>query len=134
MAENTVQKTNGSTAVVATETEATREPERFVTPPVDIYETAEGLTVVADLPGADPSAVDVNVEDSVLTLKAVVPEADESEAAYVEFRLASYFRQFTLGEKIDQERINAEYKNGVLTLLLPFAEKAKPRRITVKAA
>jgi HSP20 family molecular chaperone IbpA len=134
MAENTVQKTNGATAVEATPTEATRDSERVVTPPVDIYETAEGLTVVADLPGADPAGIDVNVEDNVLTLKALVPATAAEADTYSEFRLASFFRQFTLGEKIDQQRIRAESRNGVLTLFLPFAEKAKPRRISVQAA
>lgn len=130
MAENTIQQSAPQSTEV-TATEATREPERFVTPPVDIYETKEGLTVVADLPGAAPETIGIDVEDGVLTIKAPVAEEPPREAVYREFALVSYFRQFQLGEKIDQGAIRADARNGVLTLHLPFAEKAKPRRVAV---
>lgn len=135
MAENTVMKQNGKDeSVTATEAEATREPERYVNPPVDIYETQDGLTVLADLPGAAQDSIGISVEDGVLTIRGTVPEKESAGSDYTEFELVSYFRQFKLGEKIDQEKIQAEYRNGVLKLLLPFAEKAKPRQIQVKVA
>ena len=114
--------------------ETTREPERYVTPPVDIYETGDGLTVVADLPGVPKESIDVNVDNDVLTIKAGVPEHDVKDAYYREFELVSYYRQFRLGEKIDRSKITAAVTNGVLKLHLPFEEEVKPRRIDVKVA
>ncbi len=114
--------------------EATREPERYVTPPVDIYETGDGLTVVADLPGVAKDSIDVNVDNDLLTIKAAVPEHGTREASYREFELVSYYRQFRLGEKIDRSKISAAVTSGVLKLHLPFEEEVKPRRIEVKVA
>lgn len=132
--------TNAATTAV----EATREEGRYVTPPVDIYETAEGLTVVADVPGLAQDQLDLSVDNRVLTIKGRVwaePVATDGNHRTAvlrpvlrEFEPTGYFRQFTLGEKIDPTRIGAELRHGVLTLRLPFAEKAKPQQITVKVA
>lgn len=143
MTECTVACTPTNTAVAAatnaaTAVEATRDEGRYVTPPVDIYETAEGLTVVADVPGLAQDQLDVAVDNRVLTIKGRVwtqpANATAGTAVLREFEPTGYYRQFTLGDKIDAARIAAELRHGVLTLRLPFAEKAKPQAITVKVA
>lgn len=133
MTESTIatREENASPEVVR---ESTREPERYSTPPVDIHESANGLTVVADLPGIPKENIDINVDNDVLTIKAVAPQAERRDASYREFEPASYWRQFRLGQKIDRRRIAASVANGVLKLELPFEEETKPRRIEVKVA
>jgi len=111
---------------------ATRDETRYIVPPVDIFETSEGLTVVVDLPGVNKDEVDVRVEDDVLTIRG---NADYNAPANIllgEFNLHGYFRQFQLTDEVDQSKISAESKNGVLTVRLPKAEKCKPRQIKVK--
>jgi HSP20 family protein len=119
--------------------EPTRSEERFVAPPVDIYEDDQGLVVVADLPGADPGALDVRVEHGILTIqaRATTGQTAEGQAAqggpvYREYELTGFYRQFQLPEEIDSARIEAELKQGVLTLRLPRAAPAQPRRIQVR--
>jgi len=119
------------TEVTAVATEATREPERAIAPAVDIIETKEGLVVIADLPGVAQDGIHIAVDNGLLTIKGTVDTSNGREYLYREFEPVAYFRQFTLGEKINQAAIKAEYKNGVLTLNLPFAEETKPRQITV---
>jgi HSP20 family molecular chaperone IbpA len=103
-------------------------------PPVDIYETREGLVVLADLPGVAQEALDVRVEQNVLTIRGQARHGAPAEAVYREYDLVNFFRQFALSEKVDQRQITAELKSGVLTLTLPKAEAAKPRQIAVHAA
>jgi HSP20 family protein len=112
--------------------EVTRSQERYVTPPVDIYETAGGLVVKADLPGVEKDNLDLGVENNLLTIRAKPSHASAGEPIYREYELVSYFRQFELNEKVDQSKISAELKHGVLTLQLPKAEEAKPRKIEVR--
>jgi len=115
-----------------TEPRATREESRFLVPPVDIYEKPEGLVVVADLPGVPKDGVSVRVESGILTIEGKpehkLPGAEVSR----EFSLLRFFRQFELTDTVDQAKIKAELRNGVLTIHLPKAEKAKPRQIDVK--
>ena len=114
--------------------EETREQERYITPPVDIYETKDGLTVVADLPGVPQQGLDVRVADGVLTIQARTEHVAPGNPVEREYQLLNFYRQFELPEEIDAERIGAELKHGVLTLKLPKKEKAKPRRIEVSVA
>jgi HSP20 family molecular chaperone IbpA len=114
--------------------ETTREEGRFVAPVVDIFETADGLSVVADLPGMALDQINVSVEKDVLTIKAPAPVSPERSYSYREFEPVGYFRQFRLGNKIDQGAIKAEYQHGVLKLSLPFAAESKPRLIEVRVA
>lgn len=114
--------------------EVTRSEERSVTPAVDIYETPEGLVVQADLPGVAKEGLDVRVENNLLTIRGRAAHAAPGDFLYREYDLASFFRQFELNDQVDQQKISAELKNGVLTLNLPRAEEAKPRRIEVRAA
>jgi len=130
MKESTVPAKSETQRAVA----ETREEARTLTPPVDIFETPEGLGVVADLPGVAKDQVDIRVENGVLTIKGAVAPKEEAEPVYREFRVANYFRQFQLSEEVDQDKIQAEMRNGVLSINLPKKEAAKPRQIEVKVA
>jgi HSP20 family protein len=111
--------------------EGTRTHERYITPPADIYETPEGLVVMADLPGVTRENLEVRVENNLLTIRGhsrhIAPEAP----VYREYELVHFFRQFELTEKIDAAKITAELKHGVLLLHLPKAAEAEPRKIEV---
>ena len=131
------EKTTANTDIEVTGKEkdsalATREETHFMSPPVDIYETDEGLTVLADLPGVSNDDVDIRVEDDLLTIQGKASYKTDADQVYDEFRLLNFYRQFRLGNEVDQEKISAGVKNGVLTVSLPKAEKAKPRKISVK--
>src|SRR5919109_177172 len=113
-------------------TESTRHQDRYVAPPVDIYETRDGLVVLADLPGVAKEALDVRVDKNILTIRGQARHAMPSDMTYREYELVNFFRQFELNEQVDQQRITADLKYGVLTLHLPKAEEAKPRQIEVR--
>lgn len=112
--------------------ETTRSQERYVTPPVDIYENGEGLVVKADLPGVAKENLDVRVENNLLTIRGKPAHVAPGDPIYREYELVNFFRQFELNERVDQSKISADLKHGVLTLLLPKAEEAKPRKIEVR--
>lgn len=95
-------------------------------------ETEEGLVLTADLPGASKETLDVHVEKGILTISAPVTPATPGRPVYTEFELAPYYRQFSIPESLDHEKARAEYVNGILTLRIPKAEIAKPRKIEVK--
>ena len=116
------------------EKEDTRSQERYVTPAVDIYETLDGLVVKADLPGVTKDGLDLRVENNLLTIRGRASHCAPGEMLYREYQLANFFRQFELSDKVDQQNISAELKHGVLTLNLPKAEEAKPRKIDVRVA
>lgn len=109
----------------------TRDGSKTLRPPVDIFETAEGLTVIADLPGVQKEDVQIQVENDILTIKAVAKSNLNADINYREFELYPYFRQFQLSDKTDQEKIKAEMKNGVLIIHLPKKEEAKPKQIPI---
>lgn len=112
--------------------EVTRSEERYVTPPVDIYEIPEGLVVKADLPGVSKEGLDVRVENSLLTIRAKAAHSAPGDLIYREYELLNFFRQFELSERVDQGKISADLRHGVLTLNLPKAEEAKPRQIEIQ--
>jgi len=139
MAESTVampetEQTQAVTQAENQSVETTRPREYSLTPPVDIYETPESLVVMADMPGIDPVHLDVRVDNDILTLRGQTQHQASGDPRYREYTLMSFFRQFELGERIDQEGIRADLKHGVLTLTLPKAAKAQPRAITINAA
>jgi HSP20 family molecular chaperone IbpA len=113
--------------------EQTRGTERYVAPAVDIYETKDGLVVVADLPGVKSGDLDVRVDEGLLTIQGRTSYTPPAEPVYREFGLASFYRQFQLPEQVDVPQINAALDHGVLTLQLPWAAKVKPRKIEVKS-
>ena len=121
------------TGNVAT-TEATR-PGVLLTPPVDIFEDAEALTVLADMPGVAPGHLTIDLHEGVLTITghAAAPQGGNEVPVLQEYEAGTLQRNFTLSEAIDQERIQATLKNGVLRLRLPKAERAKPRQIAIQA-
>jgi HSP20 family molecular chaperone IbpA len=114
--------------------EETRSQEQYITPPVDIYETADGLVVKADLPGVAKEGLDVRVENGLLTIRGKAAHAAPGDPVYREYGLVNFFRQFELNERVDQSKISADLKHGVLTLNLPKAEEAKPRQIEIKVS
>jgi HSP20 family protein len=126
MAEKTIPQQDG-----ARSRETTRAREQYVQPAVDIYEDPSGLTVLADLPGSGKDDVTIEVENDILTIQAKTRHTLEGEPLHREFELASYFRQFQLSDTVDNTKINAEFKHGVLKLHLPRAERAKPKQIQV---
>jgi HSP20 family molecular chaperone IbpA len=131
MAERTVPSTTSEKSPRREETHAR---EQYATPPVDIFETGEGLTVVADLPGVEQKGLDVRVADGILTIQGTTAHIAPGTPIEREFELLDFYRQFELPEEVDSERISAELKLGVLTLRLPKKERAKPRRIEVTVA
>lgn len=133
MTENTVSK-GKVPARTDSELPATRESELYTSPAVDIYETDDGLTVVADVPGVGKEGLDINVDDRILTIRGTVSRPRQEGIIADEFGMMSYFRQFRLSDEVDQSKIKASLEQGVLTLKLPKAERAKPRRIQVKSS
>ena len=131
MADIRVAKRNDEKSVQTRE--ETRASERYITPAVDIIETEFGLTMVADIPGAAKDTLDINVDKGILTLNAPVSRSMPGRSIYTEFEFAHYYRQFSIPETLDQEKAKAEFSNGVLTLKVPMAEAAKPRKIEIKA-
>lgn len=131
MAEKTVAPHEPETVQEAGR-EETRNREQFFAPPVDIFESADGLSVLADLPGVNKDGLDLQVKDDLLTISARAGHSTPGEPVYREFELVNFFRQFQLADTVDTNRIQAEFRNGVLALNLPKAEAAKPRRIEVQ--
>ena len=112
--------------------EETRAEDKYIRPAVNIIENEEGLILTADIPGAAKESLDVNVEKGILTISAPAQHAVPGTPSYREFELASYYRQFSIPESLDHENAKAEYINGILTLRVPKAKAAKPKRIAVK--
>lgn len=116
-------------------TERTRSGRVYV-PRTDIYETAEAIIVLADMPGVNENSVDITLEKNVLSLNGYVEFSppDDFDLVYAEYEVGDYQRTFTLSDEIDRENIEASVKDGVLRLYLPKAGPAKTRRIPVKAS
>ena|ERR1700722_153901 len=112
------------------------ERERFLfSPPIDIFETEEGLVLHADLPGVSIKTLELQVQDNKLTLfgrvRPVVPP--EARTVHQEYGVGDFLRSFILSDEVDHERIAATMNNGVLKVVLPKAPKPKSRRIEVNA-
>lgn len=112
----------------------TRDETRTLVPPVDIFEVDNGLAVVVDLAGVDKDGVSIDVHDDILTIKGTPTSASVGEPLYREFELAPYFRQFQLSDEVDQDKIHAEMKYGVLTINLPKVAAKQPKKISVDVA
>ena len=111
-------------------------PGRYYVPDVNIYELDESLKLWADMPGVKEKDVNVTLKDGVLTIVGQV--ATDMYAGlrpmYTEYNVGNYYREFALNEEIDETKIRATLRNGVLELELPKKEKAKPRQIEVRSA
>jgi HSP20 family protein len=115
--------------------EQTRSGPAF-TPAVDIFETEGAIHVLADMPGVSADSLNIDLRENILTLNGVVssPESEKETDVLREFEAGgTYYRRFTLAETIDQSKIEASLKDGVLRLKLPKIEAAKPRTITIKS-
>jgi HSP20 family protein len=120
-------------AEVSATAEQTRPGPTF-TPAVDIFETDQEITVLADMPGVKAKDLSIDLRENTLTLSGEVesPEGAKEQEVFREYRTGDYYRQFTLSEGIDQSKIEAALKDGVLRLRLPKVEAAAPRTIPVK--
>lgn len=101
--------------------------------PMDAYRSGDEFVIHFDLPGVDPETIDLDIERNVLTVRAErTPTAPEGAELIASERTAGKFsRQLFLGDSLDSERVDAAYENGVLTLRIPVAERAKPRKIEI---
>jgi HSP20 family molecular chaperone IbpA len=108
-------------------------PARIFVPAADIYETENALSVIVEMPGVEKSNVDVRVEDGVLSVEGRLDltKYQNLQPLYTEYNIGHYARSFRLSSKIDQNKIAAEMKDGVLSLTLPKVEEAKPRTIQI---
>jgi len=104
------------------------------TPAADIFEDDQAITVLADMPGVAASELTIDLRENVLTLLGRPKGVTGNTESYVlrEFEPGTFLRQFTLAETIDQSKIDAQLTNGVLRVVLPKVEKAKPRQISVR--
>lgn len=121
-------------AITTDEMERTRERQCFI-PKADIYETDKEIVVIADIPGVNNKSIDITIEKNVLSINAFSnPEIPEGyKLVYSEYEEGDYMRSFRLSNQIDQDKIDAEVKNGELWLHLPKVEEAKAKKIQVKA-
>jgi HSP20 family protein len=106
---------------------------RSFLPVADIFETDQALKVVVEMPGVAKENVDVGVDNDVLTITGRIDlsKYEGLQPVYTEYNIGNYSRSFQISGKVDQDGIKAELKDGVMTLVLPKSEKAKPRRISV---
>ena len=110
--------------------------EAALMPPVDVIEDSTGITLYADLPGVPKEKLSLQVEADTLTIEGEINLAtpEGMEASHAEVSLPRYRRAFTLSKELDASKVSAELKNGVLTLRIPKAEHAQPRRISINVA
>jgi HSP20 family protein len=109
-------------------------PGRYYVPAADIFETEEALTVIMEMPGVQKNNVNIGLENDVLRVDGQIDFSAYKgmEPVYTEYNVGHYSRGFTLSNKIDQSKISAQLDDGVLTLTLPKARDALPRRITLE--
>jgi HSP20 family protein len=122
-----------SNAYTSNHTAKTVRDEATMTPPVDVIEDANGITLYADLPGVTKDKLNIHVEVDALTIEGelglVVPAG--MEAIHAEVSQPRFRRVFTLSKELDAEKVNAEFNHGVLKLHIPKAAQAQPRKINV---
>src|SRR5215469_11563688 len=108
-------------------------PGRIFVPVTDIFETPDALTVVLEMPGVDRNSVEASVENDTVTIEGRIDfsKYEGMQPVYTEYNVGHYARSFEVSNKIDQGKISAEMKDGVVTLVLPKAEQAKQRKIQV---
>jgi HSP20 family protein len=137
MNDTTAVARNGqaSRSAAATREESARRAETALIPPVDVIEDSTGITLRADMPGVPKDKLNLHVEAGTLTIEGEVSIAtpEGMEASYAEVGVPRFRRVFTLSKELDPGKVSAELKHGVLTLRVPKAEHAQPRRIEIKA-
>jgi HSP20 family molecular chaperone IbpA len=112
------------------------EQQRAVLPAVDVFEDASGITLLADMPGVSKDLLELRVEGNALSIEgSMQPQTPEGlEAVYAEVRVPRFRRTFTLSRELDTAKIDANLKDGVLTLRIPKQAYAQPRRIEVRSS
>ena len=107
---------------------------KVFSPAIDIIETGNDLKLYVDLPGVDQKSINILIDQGVLTIQGNVDTTpiEGYELEYQEYEVGDYHRSFTLSDTVNQDKISAVMNNGVLELVLPKAEKAKPKKIEVK--
>jgi len=127
--------TSSAASAASASAPGTEDPQRAALPAVDVFEDAGGITLLADMPGVPKEQLELKVEgDALLIEGAVQPDTPEGlEPIYAEVRVPRYRRSFTLSRELDTSRIEANLKDGVLTLRIPKQAHAQPRRIAVTA-
>ncbi|MBA3315389.1 MAG: Hsp20/alpha crystallin family protein [Planctomycetaceae bacterium] len=108
-------------------------PRLVFTPPIDIYETDDGLVLLADLPGVSLDSLELQVQDNKLTLLGRVksPVPADAQLRYQEYQVGDFLRSFILSDEVDHDRVSATLNSGVLKVWLPKAKKAPARRIQI---
>jgi HSP20 family protein len=108
-------------------------PARVFVPAADIFETEQALVMMIEMPGVSKESTEVKVEDNILTIDGRIDfsKYEGLQPLYTEYNVGNYTRTFQLSNAIEQSGIKAELKDGVVKLILPKAERAKPRRISV---
>jgi HSP20 family molecular chaperone IbpA len=126
----------GSRADAATRNEPAQRSDVALMPPVDVVEDSSGITLCADLPGVPKEKLSLQVELDTLTIEGEVSLAvpEGMEASYAEVNVPRFRRAFTLSKELDTGKVSAEFKHGVLTLRIPKAEHAQPRRIPINVS
>ena len=111
-------------------------PGRYYVPNVNIYELEDSLKLWADMPGVKEKDLDVTLNNGVLTIvgKVATDMYAGLRPMYTEYNIGNYYREFAVNESIDESKIKATLRNGVLELELPKKEQAKPKRIEVRSA
>ncbi|MFO1316969.1 MAG: Hsp20/alpha crystallin family protein [Burkholderiales bacterium] len=132
----TVARSAPGARETAAQSDAATRAETALIPPVDVIEDASGITLHADLPGVPRDKLALHVEADTLTIEGevVIPMPEGIEPTYAEVSLPRFRRVFTLSKELDTGKVNAELKHGVLTLRIPKAEHAQPRRIDIRVA
>lgn len=113
---------------------ATRQGPRRM--PIDLYRDGDHYVLTADLPGIDPGSVDIDIDGQLLTVRAERTPRSQDGVTWLarERQTGAYLRQLTLGQGIDTTSISASYDNGVLSVIIPVSEQAKPRKVAVTSS
>lgn len=132
------EKTADPNAVAAREEGGQQQPEQgaYLRPPVDIFEDAEGIVLLADMPGVGKEQLDLQVSHDSLTIvgELAIEMPQDMEALYADVRATRYHRSFTLSSELDTDAIDAALKDGVLRVRIPKRAETRPRRIEVQVA
>lgn len=105
----------------------------FFVPNIDIFEDDDNIVLLADMPGVGKDDVNIHIEDGQLLIEGKVNKEAPGDYVLSEYSIGDYHCKFTLSNIVDQSRIQASMKNGVLRLVLPKSDKSKPRKITIRS-
>ena len=127
---------SASRSDTATRHEAAQRSDTTLLPPVDVFEDSTGITLRTDLPGVPKDKLTLQVEAGTLTIEGEVsiPTPEGMQATYAEVDLPRFRRVFTLSKELDTAKVSAEFKHGVLSIRIPKAEHAQPRRIDISVS